>query len=223
MGLTLLFDIDGTLLRTGGAGLNAMEKAANELFQVPRLTRVPVHGRTDTGIVKELFEVNQIEHSANNRQRFIELYLKLLPDSLHKVEGRLLPGVPQLLEGLQAKSQVRIGLLTGNMESAAWMKLKHFGISEYFEFGGFGDIHADRNLVAQQALDAALTVGHQPSDRLFVIGDTPNDVRCGRHINANVIAVMTGGAEPSALKSANADWLMDDLSNHDHFYSAIGL
>ncbi len=221
MGLTLLFDIDGTLLRTGGAGFAAMKKAARELFQHSNFQQVPFHGRTDTGIVQELFEVNGIEDSSDHRKSFIELYLELLPNTLAETDGNLLPGVTELLEKIARNQYIRTGLLTGNVEAAAWLKLEHYGIRQFFNFGGFGDTHADRNLVAGQALEAAIEMGHQPSDSLFVIGDTPNDVRCGRAIDARVIAVQTGGINKVKLEAAEADYLFQDLSDHRQFFDAV--
>jgi phosphoglycolate phosphatase-like HAD superfamily hydrolase len=127
----------------------------------------------------------------------------------------VLPGVAALLAQLAQRQDVAVGLLTGNTQRGAKVKLAHYGLAEYFRFGGFGDAHLDRNQVAADALSAAREfLGHnvEPAD-VFVIGDTPLDIRCARAIGAHAVAVATGGHALDELARARPDLLLADLES----------
>ena len=211
---TFLFDIDGTLLRTGGAGMVAIRRAFSELFGFDNVQRVPVHGRTDFGILSEMFHQFDLDPETHLR-RFNEAYWDFLPAALLEVEGRVLPGVMDLLDELTKREDVALGLLTGNSERAAMIKLEHFGLIHFFDFGGYGEWHVDRDDVAGLAKQAAQAhVGRNfREDKLWVIGDTVNDIRCARAIDSQVAVVETGGADPSELNSAKPDLQIPDLSD----------
>ena len=211
-----LFDIDGTLIHTRGAGMIAMRNGLRTAFGVPQPTEsVAVHGRTDRGITRDLFQFHGIDQTAENWVKLRRAYLDLLPDSLSKRPGVLLPGVVPLLEQLSQRSDVLVGLLTGNTREGAQIKLAHFGIDHFFTFGGYGDEHLERNDVAREALSAARQLAGTEFERLrvWVIGDTPNDISCGRAIEAQTIAVLTGNHSRTELEAAQPDWLFDDLSD----------
>ena len=219
---TILFDIDGTLTTSDGAGAGAMEFTVNQLFGIDSIPDIPMHGRTDKSILHELFASIEVEHDGKVDQ-FIERYLENLPRSLKDRDARLLPGVEPLLEELAGLKNVELGLLTGNLRRAAEIKLQNAGIDHYFSFGGYGDDHADRNNVAEQAVrDARAVIGDRfDSDYLWVIGDTPNDIRCARHINASVIAVGTGGGCEDSLRLAAPDLLISDLTDTQSWLQGI--
>jgi phosphoglycolate phosphatase-like HAD superfamily hydrolase len=206
-----LFDIDGTLLASGGAGKAAMEEALRREFDLPRvLDGVPYAGRTDRAIARDLFKVHSIPDSAANWQRFLLTYLGLLPEALQRHEGRVLPGVSALLQDLRGRGDVALGLLTGNVRDGARLKLSHYALFDHFAFGAFGDAHFDRNDVALEAL-SVLRAHLGPAKTLteiWVIGDTPLDVRCARAIGARAVAVFAS-SRPLPVRS---DALSPDLS-----------
>src|SRR5579885_1354414 len=210
-----LCDIDGTLLASGGAGKAAMEEALRREFALPRIVDgVPYAGRTDRAIARDLFKIHSIADSAANWQRFLLAYLRLLPEALERHDGRVLPGVAALLHELGGRGDVAVGLLTGNVRDGARLKLSHYELFDHFAFGALGDQHFDRNDVALEALDVLR--GHLGSSKalsdIWVIGDTPLDVRCARAIGAKAVAVATGWHSAAELDAAGPDLLLADLS-----------
>ncbi|MBC8356779.1 MAG: HAD family hydrolase [Planctomycetes bacterium] len=221
--LTLLFDIDGTLINTGGAGGAALIEAFREDFGIDNPAKVPFSGRTDRGIGTNLFAQHEIDDSPDNWQRLCDGYLARLPVHLPKRGGRVLDGVLRLLERLESQESVAIGLLTGNLRDGARIKLSYFGLFEHFAFGGYGDKHRDRNGVAGEAVAAARqhADGSFDSQRVWVIGDTPLDISCARMINAKVLAVATGMHPAGELADSHPDVLLEDLSDTDVVINAL--
>ena len=218
-----LFDIDGTLITTGGAGGRAMASAVVEEFGVdhPRFD-FPFGGRTDRSIVPDVFNAAGVEFTEANWQRFVERYLTHLTRELSKCDGHVYEGVIPVLDLVTAAAGVEVGLLTGNMESAAWMKMDRFQLRDYFSFGGFGDRQAQRDDVASEA---AATVrdrfGNSP-DEIIVIGDTSADVQCGRAIGATVVAVATGSASFDELQATAPEHLFHTMSDaHGYFADLV--
>jgi phosphoglycolate phosphatase-like HAD superfamily hydrolase len=210
-----LFDIDGTLLNSGGAGQSAMEAALLRMFGSKAVHGISTAGRTDRAIVSDLFAFFQIAFDEKVWEDFVAAYLEELPAHLATRDGLVLPGVVQILETLHARDDVVLGLLTGNFAKGAKAKLSHFRLDHYFLFGGYGDEHHHRDDVAREALRVLNGIYQSPVDfnRLWVIGDTPADVHCGRAIGAKVIAVGTGLYSMADLEAANADYLFQDFSD----------
>ncbi len=211
-----LFDIDGTLLNSGGAGQAAMEAALKKLFNADGPVQgIAYAGRTDRAIVSDLLAFYRIPLDDSIWETFIGSYLDELPAHLANREGVVLPGVVEILESLHAREDVVLGLLTGNFSQGAKAKLAHFELDHYFPFGGFGDNHHHRDDVARDALRElqALHEHSEETDHVWVIGDTPADVQCGRAINAKVIAVGTGLYSMEELTTAQADHLFEDFSD----------
>jgi len=211
----VLFDIDGTLLLTGGAGHVAIEHSLRGNFGIEQPAQVAIHGQTDRGIAKSLFEKHGIEDSQQSWELFRELYLGHLPQTLQSCAGHVLPGTIEMLSALHGRPDVAIGLLTGNTRTGAYRKLQHYGIDQYFFFGGFGDDYACRNEVAHSALRSAaefLKIEPDPK-QTWVIGDTPNDIICARSIGANVVAVATGSFSFEELESHQPNVCFPDLSD----------
>lgn len=219
-----LFDIDGTLLASGGAGKAALETAFVEDFGMPLREHITYSGRTDRAIVRDLFRVHGIPETQENLARIFDGYFRRLPDSLRTHNGRILPGILELLNALGRKEHVRLGLLTGNVRAGAEAKLGHFGLFGHFGFGGFGDRHFDRDDVAREALAVARErCGAQVTgDRIWVIGDTPLDVQCARAIGANVAAVATGIHTVAELAATKPDLLFADLGDHALLLERVG-
>ena len=210
------FDIDGTLLSTGGAGQAAMESALAAEFQAHVPAKgIPFAGRTDRSIVQDFFTYFEVEHNEERFDRFMRAYLDHLPASLQKQDGLILPGVAHLLAELAERDDVVLGLLTGNFQAGAQLKLQHYELHAYFAFGGFGDRHYHRDDVAREALaEARQHHGDEiPPDRTWVIGDTPADVQCARAIGAKAVAVATGTFSREELEPTQPDHLFDDFSD----------
>jgi phosphoglycolate phosphatase len=222
--IVLLFDIDGTLIKTGGAGGLALMTAFSDLFDVANPCEVPFSGRTDRWIVSQLFEAHAIEHTAANWERLRDEYLRRLTLYLPQRPGEVLPGISELLEQLSARQDVALGLLTGNTRDGARLKLEHYRLFHHFTFGGYGDQFVDRDDVARAALDAVPAhLRHVvPLDRIWVVGDTPMDIRCARAIGVRVAAVATGWHSREKLQKACPDLLLDSFEPADAFLQCIG-
>jgi phosphoglycolate phosphatase-like HAD superfamily hydrolase len=211
-----LFDVDGTLISSGGAGKAALEAALASEFGIDHLIeKLQLSGRTDRAITRDIFQLHAIEETPANWQRLIEGYLRHLPRCLATFKGRVLPGIKALLEQLSSREDVALGLLTGNVRAGAKVKLGHFGLYDHFSFGGFGDHHLDRDDVAREALAEVRQRlnGHCDTSRIWVIGDTPLDVQCARAIGARSLAVATGWHSLEELAGHQPDLLLADLAD----------
>jgi len=217
----LLFDIDGTLVSTGGAGKLAMEGALQRAFGVEIVRDVvPYSGRTDVAIARDLLVAHDRPSTPADVTFLVDTYLDSLPASLTSSTGRICPGIETILGAVGSRPEIGLGLLTGNVERGARLKLGHFGIWQHFRYGGFGDRHADRNDVARTAYEAACTHhGCEIDPRsVWVIGDTPLDVSCARAIGANVLAVATGWHALEELQACEPDLALADCSDADALF-----
>lgn len=222
---TIFFDIDGTLINTGGAGRIAFAETFRHLFGVEQIsTDVAFAGRSDRAIAQDLMRVHGIDVTPENWLRFTTAFLPRLEQVLIHSAGEILPGVVELLDELSARNHVRIGLLTGNIAAGARAKLSHYRLFERFAFGGYGDDWTDRCDIAVAALEAAKThlngTWHE-GRQLIVIGDTPADIQCARAIKAVAVGVATGGASREQLAEAKPDILLADLSDSRELLSLL--
>jgi phosphoglycolate phosphatase len=213
----VLFDIDGTLIRTGGAGQRAFDRVCEMEFKIPNGTlSISFAGRTDTSIIREFFVRHGIEPSPENFRRFLDAYVFCLDHLLGQTAGRVLPGVLELLRDLDSLSQPPvIGLLTGNVHLGAQIKLRHYRLWDHFCMGAFGDDDEDRNRLAAVALERGrrMIEAGLTGDEVLVVGDTPKDIACGRAIGARVLAVSTGGSPYAELARHQPDWLVGSLES----------
>lgn len=211
----VLFDIDGTLVHTGGAGIKAFAKVFATEFGIPNGTeKMKFAGRTDVGLVREFFRLHRIEPAAEHFQRFFEHYVFWLDHILAQSETQTCPGIWELIRDLRALPNPPIlGLLTGNIRLGAEIKLRHFDLWKEFETGAFADDHEDRDQIAQVAHTRGSRVAGRKlrGAEVVVIGDTPLDVKCGRAIGAKVLAVATGGATLQELEQHAPEWAVTDL------------
>jgi phosphoglycolate phosphatase len=222
----VLFDIDGTLVLTGGAGLRAMALAFDELFGVPDAFRgMQMAGRTDAWILSDAAALHGIPQDSPLLERFPEVYLRHLRAEIEKPHPRktMMPGVRDLLDALSPRDDVYVGLLTGNYEAAAKVKLEYFDLWRYFPCGAFGDGAADRNgLVPKAIARVAATGGPAFAARdTVVIGDTPLDVACAKIVSARAVGVATGPHPVDELRDAGADVVFEDLANTAEVIAAI--
>jgi phosphoglycolate phosphatase len=234
----VLFDIDGTLVLTGGAGIRAMNRACEELVGHPQaLTGIPVAGRTDRIILTDV--ATRAGHSLDDglldqlRERYIA-HLRTEIERPGRVQSfeslgprsgikAVMPGIRELLEILDRRSDVLVGLLTGNFQQGARIKLEHFDLWRYFQCGAFGDDSADRNDLVPFAVERARDCGLddiEPS-RIFVVGDTPHDVACARAVGAVPVAVATGGFTSDQLRESGADIVYENLAEPGPFLELI--
>jgi phosphoglycolate phosphatase len=207
--MLVLFDIDGTLISSGRAGVRGMNRSFERLYGVSgALDDVSLAGRTDRAIVTEALTRSgrAVDDEAILRVRdaYMDDLRDALADSATAAAGGVLPGVTELLDDL-AREGVVTGLLTGNFAGGAALKLGHYGLWHRFRFGAFGDHHADRRMLVPIAMAAAVEAGHGPfePDKVIVIGDTPLDVDCAHAHGARAIAVATGPFSHADLCETN--------------------
>jgi phosphoglycolate phosphatase-like HAD superfamily hydrolase len=202
--MTVLFwDIDGTLITTRRAGMFAWNDSVKELTGRDFDLKVTIRtaGLTDYQIAVKTFELLGLEPDETLVQRLVERYEALLPSSLPLRDGYVLPNVREILERLRDRGDVRSYLLTGNTRGGARAKLTYFGLMDFFPDGAFAEDASARSAIAARALDLARRATPVADDRVFVIGDTPHDVECGRAIGARTIAVATGGYTREELQT----------------------
>lgn len=214
----VLFDIDGTLIHTGGAGSRAMTRAFAEACQIDQaFDGIPVPGRTDTIILADAVAKWGLEGGPRFVTAFQETYYRCLAEELSSLPPSapgVLPGVVDLLDRLTQHPSFSVGLLTGNYAASARLKLDRFGLWGYFPFGAFGDDAAERHDLVRVAVERARAAGMPEiaESRVVIVGDTPLDVACGRVNRARALAVATGSYPVDALREAGADLAVRDLS-----------
>ena len=200
--IILFWDIDGTLLTTGKAGVPAWEEAVKEVVGRDfELSKFRIAGLTDYQIAVRTFELLGVEVDDDTIRRMVRRYEELLPDALPLKKGRVLPNVREILELLTARDDVRSYLLTGNTRGGARAKLTHYGLFKYFLDGAFAEDASDRSVIATRALELARRAGPVNDRAVFVVGDTPHDIECANAIGARTVAVATGGYSLDELRS----------------------
>lgn len=217
MATAVLFDIDGTLLVTGGAGAVAWQRAFRELYDVDAdIEEHTQAGMTDPEIAAIVFrEVVGREGSAEERARAISGYLSHLADAVAESGGyRVMPGIEALLPRLAATG-VLLGLVTGNIEAAAHIKLARADLNRFFAFGGYGSDASDRVEVTRRALERGGEVAGSGLDlaAAFAVGDTPRDVSAGHGAGIRVAGVATGAYSSAQLAEAGADWALETVES----------
>jgi phosphoglycolate phosphatase-like HAD superfamily hydrolase len=213
----VLFDVDGTLVLTGRAGLRGMTVAFSRLYgSASALEGIAVAGRTDRAIVSDALRAAGRDVTPEEILRLREAYIADLQFEIGRPvadPSGVLPGVVALLDELESQPDVSVGLLTGNFEAGARIKLGHFDLWDRFPFGAFGDDHDDRNALVPVALARARAAGAAETslDRVVVVGDTPLDIACARAHGARAVAVATGSFSGDQLRAAGADVVVDTL------------
>ncbi len=212
----LLWDIDGTLLLAGGAGERSLVAAlADEFGIVGTLSDIELAGRTDPWIARRVLAKFNLPETPENVSRYLEGYLRALPREILNPHNRTLPGVRELLSALAQRGDVANGLLTGNLRRGAEIKLGHHELWAHFAFGAFADDSETRNDLGPHALRRA-TEHHGvefAADRVWIIGDTPHDIACGKIIGARTIGVATGRFTVDDLRACAPTAVFADLAN----------
>ena len=221
----LLWDIDGTLLASGGAGVRALEQAVSTEFlrgDPADLSTIDWAGRTDRWIAEAIFAKYGVDHTPAHVTRLLDTYIGLLPAYLDRYSA-VLPGIVEILESAAARDDVHQGLLTGNLEGATKTKLGHFDLWRYFAARAFADDSALRNDLGPHALRRATAhtgVTFDPAN-VWIIGDTPHDIACGKVIGARTLAVATGHHPTAELTKHSPDAMLEDLADPARFWSVI--
>jgi phosphoglycolate phosphatase-like HAD superfamily hydrolase len=218
----LLFDVDQTLISTGGAGIRALNRAFQKLYAVENaMEGILPHGKTDPGIIREILHSHPVPSLKDGTDGFptsmtaiVESYLEFLDNEIDSTSSyKILPGIEGILNSLSSRSDIAIGLATGNVEAGARIKLERGNLNRYFPFGGFGSDSENRTeLVRCGAEKASAYMGCRPApDDVFVIGDTPRDIVAGREAGFLTVGVATGKYSKEELKESGATVVISDF------------
>ncbi len=219
----ILFDIDGTLIDSGGAGTRSLNLAFKKVFSIENAFHdISMAGKTDTQIMKEGLMKHNIS-TDGNLGTVIDNYLKHLRKEINNDRKRVKPGIYEILEKLNLMRDAALGLLTGNIEPGARIKLEPFNLNRYFPAGAFGSDNEDRNRLLPIAVKRfeKLCQRKIDIDKCIVIGDTPRDVHCAKIYGAMCIGVATGPYPTDELIEADADYVLKDLSDYHNFLQLL--
>jgi phosphoglycolate phosphatase-like HAD superfamily hydrolase len=214
----ILFDIDGTLINSAGAGRRAMERGFADLYGIEdALDGVQLHGRADPAIIRDAFD-RRLGRSPGTGEidEIIDKMLAHLRTELRNSPGyRVLPGVHEILRHLSERDDVVLGLETGNTEPGAELKLSHGGIWHYFRFGGYGSDSDVRSEIVRAGIKRAeqLLGADDPIEEIWVVGDTPTDIEAGQAVGAKTLATATGMHGLDLLRACEPDLAVSDLSD----------
>jgi len=222
----LLFDVDQTLISTGGAGIRALNRAFEQLFSLQNaMDGILPHGKTDPGIIREIFATRTVESPCDGYPTSLEpilnSYLTFLKEEIESSTSyKVLPGIENILDSMAGRSDVLVGLATGNVEAGARIKLARGNLNRYFAFGGFGSDSENRTLLVKRGAETAAAFSGRslaPSST-FVIGDTPRDIEAGREAGFQTVGVATGKYSRSDLMNAGATLAIHDFElDRDQF------
>jgi phosphoglycolate phosphatase-like HAD superfamily hydrolase len=214
----ILFDIDGTLVDTGGAGSRSLNLAFQKLFAIENAFHdISMAGKTDSQIIRE----GLVKHNLSvdgSYDGIIEAYLWHLQREMNNDRKKIKPGIYDVLNTLRAKNDFALGLLTGNLEKGARIKLHPFNLNEYFSTGAFGSDDDDRNNLLPIAVNRfeELLLQKIRIEESIVVGDTPRDIECAHTYGATCFAVATGPYSYEELVQADADYVAHDFSDKNH-------
>ncbi len=222
----VLFDIDGTLILSGGAGSRALSQAFRELFRRDNaLEGIKPDGKTDPAIIREMCrKVLGRDCQGEELESLCRQYLYFLNREVPESPGyRVMPGIPELLEKLELKEGVTMGLATGNLEEGARIKLERAGLNRYFRFGGFGSDCEDRVELTRIAISRSQEfIGQELKKQdIYIVGDTPFDIQSSALLGTTSVAVATGSYSTTQLKECQPDYLFTDFSAPEPLLKAL--
>lgn len=224
MSKLILFDIDGTLISSGGAGTRALNKSFNEIFSIPDgFKGVRMAGKTDIEIMKEGMFRHNINPEDKLVKKMVNGYIYHLGKEINNNGRHLKPGIKEIINKLKNVDGFYLGLLTGNLEKGARLKLEPFGINSYFPFGAFGSDDENRNRllpIALKKFSDIYKISIMPEDTV-VIGDTPRDVACSKPFGAFSVVVATGPYSFEKLQNTGADLVLEDLRDQKRLIDSI--
>ncbi len=222
----LLFDIDGTILLTNGAGTRAANRAFEKIFgHAGAMDGVDAAGKTDPLILKEMF-ANRLsrDYTADEAEKLFGEYVIFLEEEIGKSPIDIMPGIPYLLEKLSSRDDLMLAIATGNIERGARIKLRRAGLDGHFKTGGFGSDSWNREELIRAAIERAKTLLGEGGDfeRIYVIGDTPHDIIHGRATGAVTVAVATGRYSSAELNEHNPDYIFEHLADYERVVGIFG-
>ncbi|MBI2485668.1 MAG: HAD hydrolase-like protein [Deltaproteobacteria bacterium] len=214
----LLFDIDGTILLSGGAAIRAVNSAFKKIYSVQNaMDGIRADGKTDPIILKEMFNKSlRRDFLAEEPNRVFKEYVIYLREEMVSSQGfRIMPGIPELIDVLSKRKDLALGIATGNIQEGAWIKLERAGLNFYFKFGGFGSDSENREQLIRIAIERGKSLANhnREFENIFVIGDTPFDIIHGRAAGATPVAVATGSYSVNDLEKYNPDHLFESFSD----------
>jgi len=223
----ILFDIDGTLVLSGRAGVRAMNRACFDIVRGEALTGMAFAGRTDWSILEEITRRFGRTLDAPLLEDLRRRYVEHLTEEIERPgEGvkAVMPGIRELLLALQQREDAAVALLTGNFIEGARIKLDYFDLWKYFPCGAFGGDAANRNELVPIAIERARQCGiaDVTPAQVLVVGDTPSDVECALVAGATPVAVATGGFSVEDLRQSGAEIVFEDLSDTQAFLALLG-
>jgi phosphoglycolate phosphatase len=217
----VLWDIDGTLINSGGAGTRALRVALRNGFGInDLLDGIDYAGRTDRWIMRQIFAKVGLPATEENFIAYSDAYIEALPVEMSDPRTRVLPGIAVLLKEISQCDHIAQGLLTGNYQRSAKVKLGHHGIWDYFRFGAFADDAERRNDLGRHALRRARELHgvEFPPQSVWIVGDTPHDIECARAVGANSLAVATGLHSLEELAAHRPTALLGNLADTESFW-----
>jgi phosphoglycolate phosphatase len=223
----ILFDIDGTLIWPDGAGREAMRRALIEVFGVTGpVDSLPMAGKTDWQIITELLTAAGVNHSTIEARlpSCFRVIARHMTQTTQERQIRVCPGIPALLARIYAHPETTLGLLTGNLATTAAIKLRAAHLDPaLFCVGAYGNDRSNRSQLPAVAITRAhaLTGYRFSGKNVAIVGDTPADVTCGRHLGVNAIGVATGRHPPESLRAAGADYVFSDLTDTEAVLQAL--
>jgi phosphoglycolate phosphatase-like HAD superfamily hydrolase len=226
--ICFLFDLDGTLVLTGGAGLRAFDEAFKGCFREDgRIEVASPAGRTDPDILRDVcLHFLGRAPTGDEERSFFEVYLKCLAEDIKTSDNyEVMPGIKDLLDHLERDDRCLLGLGTGNIERGAEIKLRKGDLWRYFPFGGFGSDASDRAGLIRKAMERAEAFLDNEAriKEIYVIGDTPHDIHAGHEAGARAVGVATGPYDKDQLREAGADLVYEDLGDYRAFLADVGL
>ncbi len=224
----VLFDIDGTLIRTGGAGVRALDRAFQKHHGVANpMGLIQPAGKTDPAIIREIFHIAvKRDCTANESKQMCRSYLDFLKEEIATAPNfRVMPGIAQILRHLSASDAHTLGLVTGNLEEGARIKLARPDLNKYFRFGGYGSDSENRPQLTRVGIERGRRFQNHPShDKdIFLVGDTPFDIDAGKQSGVVTIAVATGPWKLTDLKDHTPDYAFENLEEYEAFFRIVGL
>lgn len=213
----VLFDLDGTILLSGGAGARAVCRACKKIYGIENaMDGIKPDGKTDIAILREIFKAMEKDFLPDKMDGLFREYLVFLEEEIAgSLDYRLMPGIVELIEALSKRGDVVLGIATGNIKEAASIKLRRSGLGHYFRFGGFGSDFEDREEIIRIAIERGKGFLNKENgfDGIFVIGDTPLDIIAARAVGAKAVAVATGSYSVRDLREYNPDYLFENFSD----------
>lgn len=216
----LLFDIDGTILLTDGAGTRAANRAFEKLHGLGDAMRgIDAAGKTDPLILREMYGNGlSRDYTEAEAEKFYEEYAVFLEEEVEKSSINIMPGIPYLIENLSWRTDMLLGIATGNIEPGARIKLRKSGLDSHFSVGGYGSDSGSREALIRIAIERAETRlrDKEGFEKIFVIGDTPHDIVHGRAAGAVTVAVATGRYSLTELREHSPDHLFEHLADYEN-------